>query len=666
MERQDRGRRRSRPRSSPRATARRSPTATSVLTHIWIGNGYTQKKASAPTTSRQPQMITVDDQALSAVFLEALEGQTIGSRVAVDRAPPRRRSAQRATPSSASATRTPSLVVVDLIEQAAAEAEGPRTQPAPSWVPEVEGEGRPVTGLDFAGTPKPDDELSRAVLIEGTARGQEGPDHHGQLPRPGLRRARSRSTRASRERRRRRSASAPAGRSRAGTRGWSGATVGSRVILAIPPEPATAERAARAPASRAPTRCTSWSTSSAPPEQDVGSAGDGSRVTAREERAPAQPADHAAGPARTTSPRTGSARSSTRTRADDAFEKMFERDKEDLRASASRSRSGSMDAYFDDEPGYRVRADEFALPEIELTADEAAVVGLATKVWEHARLAEATTEAVRKLTAAGRRVDGRALDIVEPRLGADEPSFDVFWEATQERTPVEFDYRRPGDDDARDAAPPAVGRRALLRALVRRRARHRPRRGAGLPALPGRSGEADATGGPARTTCPPGTDIREMARRLAPGRDRARRSCWCARAPGTALRRDAARRGRRGRPDDATGWDRVRARARPVALGRRAARLRRRRRTSRRRPTLRDGSWRGCARPWGRVVSAASDAARKDQVARLLDAGALPPHPRRRSARRGGRRPRRAARAAGQGPQGAVHVRAARAATPTT
>src|ERR671913_265381 len=79
------------------------------------------------------------------------------------------------------------------------------------------------------------------------------------------------------------------------------------------------------------------------------------------------------------------------------------------------------------------RPDAFALPDIRLTADEAAVVGLATRVWEHARLAEATTVAVRKLTAAGVEVDVSALDLVEPRLSADEPAFDVFWDATQAR-----------------------------------------------------------------------------------------------------------------------------------------------------------------------------------------------------------------------------------------
>ncbi|MGZ6270349.1 MAG: helix-turn-helix transcriptional regulator, partial [Candidatus Limnocylindrales bacterium] len=128
----------------------------------------------------------------------------------------------------------------------------------------------------------------------------------------------------------------------------------------------------------------------------------------------------------------------------DAFEKMFERDKEELRSLGVPIEVGHIDPLFEDEPGYRIRPDEFALPEISLEADEAAVIGLATRVWEHARLAEATTEAVRKLTALGVPLDVSALDIAEPRLTADEPAFDVFWEATQERTPVEFEYRRSG------------------------------------------------------------------------------------------------------------------------------------------------------------------------------------------------------------------------------
>ena len=94
----------------------------------------------------------------------------------------------------------------------------------------------------------------------------------------------------------------------------------------------------------------------------------------------------------------------------DGFEKMFERDKEELRSLGVPIEVGSLDVLFD-EPGYRIRPDVFALPAISLAPDEAAVVGLATKVWEHAKLAGATVDALRKLTAAGLDPNVAALQI---------------------------------------------------------------------------------------------------------------------------------------------------------------------------------------------------------------------------------------------------------------
>ena len=63
------------------------------------------------------------------------------------------------------------------------------------------------------------------------------------------------------------------------------------------------------------------------------------------------------------------------------------------------------ESYFDDDPGYRIRPDDLSLPDIDLSPDEASVIGLATRVWQHAKLAEATTDAVRKLSALGVPVD---------------------------------------------------------------------------------------------------------------------------------------------------------------------------------------------------------------------------------------------------------------------
>ncbi|MFN8192144.1 MAG: WYL domain-containing protein [Nocardioidaceae bacterium] len=242
--------------------------------------------------------------------------------------------------------------------------------------------------------------------------------------------------------------------------------------------------------------------------------------------------------------------------SDDAFEKMFERDKEELRSLGVPIEVGSLDAYFDDEPGYRIRPDEFGLPEISLAADEAAVLGLAAKVWEHARLAEVTTDAVRKLTAAGVPVDVSALDIVQPRLAAHEPAFDVFWEATHTRTPVAFDYHRAGQPVAtRHLQPWGVVRysgRWYAVGLDTDRGEERVFR------LSRVDGEPRLDGPPGSFDVPEGTDVRGVARRLAPAR---------AAAPATILVREGAGHGLRGKaisleqdvpgPDHASGWDRV-------------------------------------------------------------------------------------------------------------
>ncbi|WP_182523366.1 helix-turn-helix transcriptional regulator [Nocardioides dongkuii] len=243
--------------------------------------------------------------------------------------------------------------------------------------------------------------------------------------------------------------------------------------------------------------------------------------------------------------------------SDEAFEKMFERDKEELRSLGVPIEVGSMDAYFDDEPGYRIRPDEFALPDVALLPDEAAVVGLATRVWQHARLAEATTDAVRKLTALGVDVDTSALDIVEPRLSADEPSFDVFWEATQERTPVEFDYARPGQDTVttRHLQPWGVVRYAgrwYVVGLDTDRGEERVFR------LSRVQGEARRAGEPGSYDVPPGTDVREVARRLAPAPTLEQATLLVRSGAGLTLRRgaDHVETGVPG-PDDRTSWDRV-------------------------------------------------------------------------------------------------------------
>jgi proteasome accessory factor B len=127
--------------------------------------------------------------------------------------------------------------------------------------------------------------------------------------------------------------------------------------------------------------------------------------------------------------------------SDAAFERTFERDKDELRSLGVPIEVGSFDPLFDDEPGYRIRSAEFALPPIDLDAEEAAVVGVAARVWRHASMAESTRSAISKLRAAGVEPDASQLATLEPSVQASEPGFEVLWNAVLDRARVSFTYR---------------------------------------------------------------------------------------------------------------------------------------------------------------------------------------------------------------------------------
>jgi proteasome accessory factor B len=132
----------------------------------------------------------------------------------------------------------------------------------------------------------------------------------------------------------------------------------------------------------------------------------------------------------------------------EAFEKMFERDKDELRELGIKIEVHTLDKGFDDEVGYRIRREEFEMPALEVTAAEAAILGLAARVWDSARMATATTSAITKLQVAGIAIDSGALDVLTPRLPTGERAFEPLLEAIKERQTVRFDYHRPGSPSA--------------------------------------------------------------------------------------------------------------------------------------------------------------------------------------------------------------------------
>ncbi|BFP56358.1 helix-turn-helix transcriptional regulator [Streptomyces fimicarius] len=128
--------------------------------------------------------------------------------------------------------------------------------------------------------------------------------------------------------------------------------------------------------------------------------------------------------------------------SDDSFNRMFERDKDDLRELGLVIETVEN---LDGDTGYLARRDSNRLPPITLDAEEAAALGLAAKVWQQARLAGAASGALQKLRAAGMPEAEDAYEVhsaLEPRIPVHEAAFEPLMLACRDRRPVTFDYRK--------------------------------------------------------------------------------------------------------------------------------------------------------------------------------------------------------------------------------
>jgi proteasome accessory factor B len=211
---------------------------------------------------------------------------------------------------------------------------------------------------------------------------------------------------------------------------------------------------------------------------------------------------------------------------DEPFKRMFERDKEELRDLGIPLETGRANPV-DDEIGYRIRRQDYQLPEIHLEPDEAAVLGIASRVWQSAELAGAAAGALLKLKAASLDLDdgddGAATRSrgIQPRLTTQEPAFGLLWEAVRDRRPVTFDYLAGGRSNVtkRTLEPwGVVNFRGRWYVAGHDRARDAPR----VFRMSRITGPVRLAGPPGSVTVPEGADVRELVKDWdrTPARDR--------------------------------------------------------------------------------------------------------------------------------------------------
>jgi peptidylprolyl isomerase len=136
-----------------------------ALAHLWIGNGFLKEEAFTTYDQEKPEMVTVDDEQLSPLFVAAIEGQTVGSRV-VASAPASEAFGEQGNSQLGIGNKDTVVVVVDLLSSVLGGPEGDAAK-APSWAPEIVEEDDVPTGFDFSKAPDPSDKLRSAELVKG-------------------------------------------------------------------------------------------------------------------------------------------------------------------------------------------------------------------------------------------------------------------------------------------------------------------------------------------------------------------------------------------------------------------------------------------------------------------------------------------------------------------
>ena len=219
-----------------------------------------------------------------------------------------------------------------------------------------------------------------------------------------------------------------------------------------------------------------------------------------------------------------------------AFRRMFERDKSELRELGVPVQTGGVTGW-DDEVGYRIERRDYALPDLHLTPEEAAALGLAARLWSSATLAEPSASAMRKLRAAG--VDPMPPPAgLEPRVAATEAAFEPCLAAVREKRALRFDYRRPGQ-------PQATGRSVHPWGVISLRGRwylvgfDLDREESRVFRLSRMEGDIKASGPAGVVTVPPGVDLRAAVLEADPGEATASAVVRLRKGSGWALRHSA-------------------------------------------------------------------------------------------------------------------------------
>lgn len=128
--------------------------------------------------------------------------------------------------------------------------------------------------------------------------------------------------------------------------------------------------------------------------------------------------------------------------SDSAFERMFERDKDDLRSLGIPIET--VTTPHKEVLGYLIPRDDYRLPPMQFTAEQWALLGVAARAWSQAAIADPARTALRKLEAvAGPSQQAGGADVLswQARPEEGEQWLPMLWGAIRRRCHVAFSYQ---------------------------------------------------------------------------------------------------------------------------------------------------------------------------------------------------------------------------------
>jgi proteasome accessory factor B len=124
-------------------------------------------------------------------------------------------------------------------------------------------------------------------------------------------------------------------------------------------------------------------------------------------------------------------------------ERMFERDKDDLRSLGIAIDVGSFDPLFNDEAGYRIKSESYQLDLGEITPTEVSLLSLAADAWQGAAFADQAQSAILKLSSIGVPADPIDIPGLSPKLANSSNDLETIAGAVGSSDYLIFDYLSP-------------------------------------------------------------------------------------------------------------------------------------------------------------------------------------------------------------------------------